>query len=668
MSCCQDISATGALLCEPTTSINMAVSGKHDGIKQVPWLSPAEWHDVYRQIYSNDAVEQTKAYETLLTWKARMPKLPAGVDCTLSILQVCLRDREWTSKIDNGELPMYCENDLSLMYSTTIMRFLNYFSNIGQTKQTSMFKIANQLKIPEWIVELRHETAHGHELPSIGVLRVAINILLLWLHDEYWAPEAHAMEKCYLKKGEEVLEEEGESEVEDFTYMIEIWTTVSLYVTADYKLVSDLPDTQLREMLQDLRTYMLSEYRSKTSDNAENEYVSVYKRTIKMDKEYNLQAAKTLLLAKISIDLNKSSSTMYEKNNTICNALCKNKVFLPNSDILKIFRQKEKNINLKRKILPLKMLQFWKDIIFLLHKKHMLETLLFKLFNIVNQEHEDKERRNLAALWINSIFYSFVQLDIVQSISHTVEYHKADKKLDTKILSQHLKERIHSEHPYLRNVLWLDISSIIPHFLLDVNFLSKLLLNVNEFSARLVEPILKLFTSRIDTQTQKHLINLLQIYTCQKDDNKDSNNDFDKIFNVKDLDPSPIENEVHIQEIKHANRKKTTHSLADQIIRNSHWKLAHDNYQWIGCPIGLLPWQVDSLKSLEPLQLNPSKHPVSVLDSQIVAGIINRKNLKMQSCIKWDDVLRKKRRIERKCNKGVVDVMNRALEIVKNQK
>ncbi|KYM99818.1 Protein LAS1 like protein [Cyphomyrmex costatus] len=379
----------------------MAVSGKHDGIKQVPWLSPAEWHDVYRQIYSNDAVEQTKAYETLLTWKARrMPKLPAGVDCTLSILQVCLRDREWTSKIDNGELPMYCENDLSLMYSTTIMRFLNYFSNIGQTKQTSMFKIANQLKIPEWIVELRHETAHGHELPSIGVLRVAINILLLWLHDEYWAPEAHAMEKCYLKKGEEVLEEEGESEVEDFTYMIEIWTTVSLYVTADYKLVSDLPDTQLREMLQDLRTYMLSEYRSKTSDNAENEYVSVYKRTIKMDKEYNLQAAKTLLLAKISIDLNKSSN----------------------------------------------------------------------------------------------------------------------------------------------------------------------------------------------------------------------------------------------------------------------------NYQWIGCPIGLLPWQVDSLKSLEPLQLNPSKHPVSVLDSQIVAGIINRKNLKMQSCIKWDDVLRKKRRIERKCNKGVVDVMNRALEIVKNQK
>ncbi|XP_018365684.1 PREDICTED: uncharacterized protein LOC108762919 isoform X2 [Trachymyrmex cornetzi] len=599
-----------------------------------------------------------------------MPKLPVGVDCTLSILQVCLRDREWTSKIDSGELPMYCENDLSLMYSTTIMRFLNYFSNIGHTKQTSMFKIASQLKIPEWIVELRHETAHGFKLPSIGVLRIAINILLHWLHDEYWAPEARAMEKCYLKEGEEVLEEE-ESEIENFTNMIEIWTAVSLYVNADYKLVSDLPETQLREILQDLCTYMLSEYKSKTSDNDENEYISVYKRTVKIDKEYNLQTAKTLLLAKISVDLNESSSTMCEKSNTICNALCKNKVFLPNVDIMRIFRQQEKkNINLKRRILPLKLLRFWKYVIFLLHEKEMLETLLFKLFNIVNQEHEDKERRNLAALWISSIFYSFVQLDIVQNISHTMEYElqKANRKLDTKTLSQHLKERVHSEYPYLRNVLWLDISSIIPHFLLDTNFLSKLLLNINEFSERLVEPILKLLTSRIDAQTQKHLLNLLQIYTCQKYDNEDSNNDVDKIFTVEDLNPSPIENEVHTHKINCANREKPTCLLADQIIRNPHWKSAYDNYQWNGCSIGLLPWQVDSLKSLEPLELNPSKHSVSFLDSQIVAGIINRKNLKMQSCIKWDDILRKKRRIEKKRNKRAVDVMNRALEIVKNQK
>lgn len=97
-------------------------------------------------------------------------------------MQVCIRDREWTSKINNGELPISYENDLCLMYSTTIMRFLNHISNIGHTKQTSLFQIAKQLNIPEWIVNLRHDTAHGYELPSIDVLRIAMNILLTWLH------------------------------------------------------------------------------------------------------------------------------------------------------------------------------------------------------------------------------------------------------------------------------------------------------------------------------------------------------------------------------------------------------------------------------------------------------------------------------------------------------
>jgi len=111
----------------------------------------------------------------------RIPKLPVGVDCTLSILQVCICDRKWTSEM-NDMLPMSYENDLSLMYSTAIMRFLNHICNIGYTKEASLFKIANQLKIPEWIVNLRHQAAHGYQLPSISVLRIAINVLFEWLH------------------------------------------------------------------------------------------------------------------------------------------------------------------------------------------------------------------------------------------------------------------------------------------------------------------------------------------------------------------------------------------------------------------------------------------------------------------------------------------------------
>lgn len=112
----------------------------------------------------------------------RIPKLPVGVEVTRMILHVCLCDREWTSKMDSGELPIHYENDLSLMYCTTIMKFLNNVAAVGRMRQRSLYQIAKQLEIPTWIVGLRHSAAHGHELLSLGMLRIAINILFEWLH------------------------------------------------------------------------------------------------------------------------------------------------------------------------------------------------------------------------------------------------------------------------------------------------------------------------------------------------------------------------------------------------------------------------------------------------------------------------------------------------------
>lgn len=646
----------------------MALSTKRDDIKQVPWFSLVEWHDVYRKIYSNDTAQQIKAYETLLAWKARMPKLPVGVDCTLWILQACLRDREWTSKIDSGELPMYHENDLSLMYSTTIMRFLNHISHVGATKQESLFKIAEQMKIPSWIVNLRHEAAHGHELPSIGLLRIAMNILLCWLHDEYWAVEARAMEECYVEETN-MLEEKEKQENRVFTELIELWTAVNLYINAGYRLVSDLPEVHIRETLQNLHTYALSYYKeselNKSMNDDESKSIIIDKQVVKLDKEFDLKTAKYLLLCEIRehfTDKDKTSIEVYKKSDVICDVLCKNEVFLPSLDVLQIFKHKEKKtIDMNGKTLPPSMLKFWKSIILLLHKKNILRTLVFKLLNIVDKEEESKERRTFAALWINSIVYSFIQLDIVQKISHTVEYEseKSGRKLSAKDLSQQLKDRMRSSYSYLQDVLWLDLTSNIPDFLVDINFLSKLLLRVNKFSARLIEPVLKLVApQKVDVQTAEHLLNLIDIYVFQKCNNNDSSNG-DKIFTVNDLYVKPMENEMKIH-----RKKDAACLLADRVIRNVHWKSALDSREWRECPIGLLPWQVDSLKTLQPLEIRPSKHPVSDLDSQVIAGIVNHKNLKMESCINWNKILQNQRK-GRKRKIAADAIMKRALKIFK---
>lgn len=80
-----------------------------------------------------------------------------------------------------------------------------------------------------------------------------------------------------------------------------------------------------------------------------------------------------------------------------------------------------------------------------------------------------------------------------------------------------------------------------------------------------------------------------------------------------------------------------------------------------------MPWQ-DSLESLGSLETRLPKHSTSNLESQIVAGIVNNKNLRMESRINWDSVLRKRGQ-KRNRDEDVADViMNRALQVAKKQK
>ena len=643
----------------------MALSVKQEGSKQVPWFSLTEWHQVYKEIYSNDTAEQTKAYEMLLAWKARMPKLPVGVDCTLSIMQVCLRDREWTPKIGNGELPISYENDLCLMYSTTIMRFLNHISNIGHTKQTSLFQIAKQLNIPEWIVSLRHDTAHGYELPSIGVLRIAINILLTWLHEEYWGAEAKGMEE-YFVADESV--KEAEEEIQEFGDLIELWTAVSLYIHAGYYLVADIPDSELEETLQDLRSYAISSDDNNKSNVDEDNYVEVANSGMK-DKKYTLSTARTVLLSEISRYLNKKS--VPNKKDIVCDALFSSEAFLPSKDIFSIFVQEESAENeLKDDLLPLDMMKFWKDIIFLLLEKGMMEAVIFELLRLIDNEEENKHKRLLASLWISSISYSFVKLDAAHRVSRTLEYklEEAQKKLPPKTFELKVKEETHLACPRLKRVLWFDLSYIVLPCLTDINFVSKLILNVNEFYIKFILPVLELISPKIDEQSRELLLSLANIYALGKVDGEASN-ERKKTFTLSDIQKECGDSGINTDSEQSESINRVPRFLTDEKVRNPHWKLALANYRWVDCPVGLLPWQVDSLEMLRPLETVPRKRIVSTLDSEIIPGVIDSKDLKMQSQINWDHILRKKKRLKRKHERRNADVIvNRALETAKKRK
>lgn len=82
------------------------------------------------------------------------------------------------------ELPITYENDLKMMYSKVVITVLNHInSTITFKKQSNnFFEMAKHFNIPQWIVEIRHDSAHGNELPSVDLMRIVVNILMTWLH------------------------------------------------------------------------------------------------------------------------------------------------------------------------------------------------------------------------------------------------------------------------------------------------------------------------------------------------------------------------------------------------------------------------------------------------------------------------------------------------------
>ncbi|XP_060832235.1 uncharacterized protein LOC132916334 isoform X2 [Bombus pascuorum] len=597
----------------------------------------------------------------------RIPKLPVGIDCTLSILHVCIRDREWTPKIRNAELPVTYENDLCLMYSTTVMRVLNHISNIGHTKQTSLFQIAKQLNIPEWIVNLRHDTAHGYEIPSLDVLRIAVNILLAWLHDQYWAVEAKRMEE-YLIAIESMKYQKAE-EVQDFDDLVELWTSVSLYIHVGYHLVSNVPDPQLKETLQDLRSYAISllEEDSGNMESDNDNYIDAASNDIINDKKYTLETARIVLLSEISRYLSKKS--IPDKKDIVCNTLLNSEVFLPSKDMLSIFTQSESIENkLEKDVLPLEMLMFWKDIIFLLCEKDIMEALIIKLLVLIKNEEVNKERKLLASLWISSITYSFLKLDNAHNIARDLEYQleQMNKRLPPKVFELKVKEETDRTYPHLKCVLWFNLSYMILPCLINMKFVSKLILEVNEFSLKFIVPILELIHIKIGNENKQLLLDLMSFYTMVPLDKNDTNfPEYEQIFTLNDLKDNEYLLDIYEEQSKEVD--KISQFSPDQETRNI-WNLAVATHNWAECPIGVLPWQKDTLEFMEPLD-NFVVQKCDTVGCEIIPGSINRKRLKMDGQINWDNVLRQKKRLKRKQERRKTDIiMNKALETVKKRK
>lgn len=312
-------------------------------------------------------------------------------------------------------------------------------------------------------------------------------------------------------------------------------------------------------------------------ESDEDGYIGTANDDIKKDKKYTLETARIVLLSEILRYLNKRS--IRNKKDIVCNTLFNSEAFLPSKDILSIFIE-EKNIEneLKEDVLPLAMMKFWKDIIFLLHEKDLLEALIIKLLQLIDNEEVEEEKRLLASLWISSLSYSFLKLDAAHCMSRVLEYQlgKAENKLSPRDYEFKVRMEIDRAYPHLKDVLWFNLSDTVLPCLTDIKFISKLILHVNEFSIKFIIPILELLSPKISKDSKQVLLNLVSIYAMGRTNDDTSPSECEKTFTIEDLQHG--EHILNIDTDQNEVDHKVPRFLCDQTVRNNYWKFTMCKY------------------------------------------------------------------------------------------
>ncbi|XP_006944343.1 ribosomal biogenesis protein LAS1L isoform X3 [Felis catus] len=171
----------------------------------VAWLSRAEWDQVMVYLFCDDHKLQRYALNRITVWRSRLGnELPLAVASTADLVRCKLMD------VTGG----LGTDELRLLYGMALVRFVNLISE----RKTKFVKLplkflAQEVNIPDWIVELRHELTHK-KMPHINDCRRGCYFVLNWLQKTYWCRqlENSLRETWELEEDREETDEEDQEE------------------------------------------------------------------------------------------------------------------------------------------------------------------------------------------------------------------------------------------------------------------------------------------------------------------------------------------------------------------------------------------------------------------------------------------------------------------------
>ena len=323
-----------------------------ENISVTPWFTKQEWIKVaycivtatdskiaekhfqddtdFKDYSSRNQIElYLKAIEDIDVWKTRTNKLPAGVETTLCLLHGAIT---YAKSTDNS---IFCSRaSLQLCLATAINRFLNLICHTGFNLfgLTKYYDVAEKFSIPDWIVEVRHETAHGH-MPSEELLLEALAFSLKWIVLNYWVPE-YKNQTCDLSDSDLTNEEtyiKNTAIYKKINKLFDCYRYLKLYTIWDgVQKVSDLKDQDelyehvmehLEVLLPTTKT-SVKEDTGKSGSNGENKLI--HQKSSKKNKKKNKQSDNDASTATLRTELNdlKIGSAMNLIQDKIFSIIC----------------------------------------------------------------------------------------------------------------------------------------------------------------------------------------------------------------------------------------------------------------------------------------------------------------------------------------------------------
>ncbi|CAH1775925.1 unnamed protein product [Owenia fusiformis] len=193
------------------------------------WFNVAEFQDVYKELFSDELSLQKHALDRIDIWRSRSNnKLSSAIDCTASVVLAKIAD-----STDGDD-----KNSVQFMYGMAVLRYVNLIvekQQEGANWSRPMHVMAEEVGVPQWIVDLRNNVAHNN-MPSIAVLRLAADFALGWLKQEYWETQLegvddseYAQRSCDLLNG--YIKQREQEANDDEIDMTETLTNIDDFVT-----------------------------------------------------------------------------------------------------------------------------------------------------------------------------------------------------------------------------------------------------------------------------------------------------------------------------------------------------------------------------------------------------------------------------------------------------